>query len=157
MLEFMKSIIDTFGSAIIVPIIIFIIAKTFKVNTKKSFLSAVYAGVALQGFSLLLNSFTPIITPVINQMVSASNVNLPVFDVGWQATSLVAFSTSAGMIYLGLGIALQTILFLIRWTNIFQPSDLWNNYSYMVWGAMVIGVTGSFTLGIACMILLNLY
>lgn len=90
-------------------------------------------------------------------MVSASNVNLPVFDVGWQATSLVAFSTSAGMIYLGLGIALQTILFLIKWTNIFQPSDLWNNYSYMVWGAMVIGVTGSFTLGIACMILLNLY
>ena len=157
MLEFMKSIIDTFGSAIIVPIIIFIIAKIFKVNTKKSFLSAVYAGVALQGFSLLLNSFTPIITPVINQMVSASNVNLPVFDVGWQATSLVAFSTSAGMIYLGLGIALQTILFLIKWTNIFQPSDLWNNYSYMVWGAMVIGVTGSFTLGIACMILLNLY
>lgn len=157
MLEFMKSIIDTFGLAIIVPIIIFIIAKIFKVNTKKSFLSAVYAGVALQGFSLLLNSFTPIITPVINQMVSASNVNLPVFDVGWQATSLVAFSTSAGMIYLGLGIALQTILFLIKWTNIFQPSDLWNNYSYMVWGAMVIGVTGSFTLGIACMILLNLY
>ncbi|MDQ0203581.1 PTS galactitol transporter subunit IIC [Pectinatus haikarae] len=156
-LVFMKSIIDTFGSAIIVPVIIFIIAKIFKVSTQKSFLSAVYAGVGLQGFTLLLNSFTPIITPVINQMVNSSGVHLPVFDVGWQATALVAFSTSAGMIYLGLGIALQTILFLIKWTKIFQPSDLWNNYSYMVWGAMVIGVTGSFTLGIACMVLLNLY
>ncbi|MCC0628053.1 PTS galactitol transporter subunit IIC [Clostridioides sp. ES-S-0108-01] len=157
MLEFMKSIIDTFGSAIIVPIIIFIIAKIFKVTTKKSFLSAVYAGVALQGFTLILNSFTPIITPVINRMVDSTGVNLPVFDVGWQATSLVAFSTSAGMIYLGLGILLQTILFLIKWTDVFQPSDLWNNYSYMVWGAMVIGVTGNFPLGIACMVLLNLY
>ena len=157
MLAFMKSIIDTFGSAIIVPFIIFIIAKIFKVTTKKSFLSAVYAGVALQGFTLILNSFTPIITPVINQMVESSGVQLPVFDVGWQATSLVAFSTSAGMVYLGLGIALQTVLFLIKWTDIFQPSDLWNNYSYMVWGAMVIGVTGSFALGIACMVLLNLY
>ncbi|HGS8897004.1 TPA: PTS galactitol transporter subunit IIC [Clostridioides difficile] len=157
MLEFMKSIIDTFGSAIIVPIIIFIIAKIFKVTTKKSFLSAVYAGVALQGFTLILNSFTPIITPVINRMVESTGVNLPVFDVGWQATSLVAFSTSAGMIYLGLGILLQTILFLIKWTDVFQPSDLWNNYSYMVWGAMVIGVTGNFPLGIACMVLLNLY
>ncbi|HCQ5683275.1 TPA: PTS galactitol transporter subunit IIC [Clostridioides difficile] len=157
MLEFMKSIIDTFGSAIIVPIIIFIIAKIFKVTTKKSFLSAVYAGVALQGFTLILNSFTPIITPVINRMVESTGVNLPVFDVGWQATSLVAFSTSAGMIYLGLGILLQTILFLIKWTDVFQPSDLWNNYSYMVWGAMVIGVTGKFPLGIACMVLLNLY
>lgn len=157
MLEFMKSIIDTFGSAIIVPIIIFIIAKIFKVTTKKSFLSAVYAGVALQGFTLILNSFTPVITPVINRMVESTGVNLPVFDVGWQATSLVAFSTSAGMIYLGLGILLQTILFLIKWTDVFQPSDLWNNYSYMVWGAMVIGVTGNFPLGIACMVLLNLY
>lgn len=157
MLEIMKSVIDTFGSAIVVPFIIFIIAKIFKVTTKKAFLSAVYAGVALQGFTLILNSFTPIITPVINQMVESSGVNLPVFDVGWQATSLVAFSTSAGMIYLGLGIALQTILFLIKWTDIFQPSDLWNNYSYMVWGAMVIGVTGNFALGIACMVLLNLY
>lgn len=157
MLDLLKSIIDTFGSAIIVPFIIFIIAKIFKVTTKKAFLSAVYAGVALQGFTLILNSFTPIITPVINQMVETSGVNLPVFDVGWQATSLVAFSSSAGMIYLALGIALQTVLFLIKWTDIFQPSDLWNNYSYMVWGAMVIGVTGSFVLGIACMILLNLY
>ncbi|EQI59221.1 PTS system sugar-specific permease component family protein [Clostridioides difficile Y307] len=157
MLEFMKSIIDTFGSAIIVPIIIFIIAKIFKVTTKKSFLSAVYAGVALQGFTLILNSFTPVITPVINRMVESTGVNLPVFDVGWQATSLVAFSTSPGMIYLGLGILLQTILFLIKWTDVFQPSDLWNNYSYMVWGAMVIGVTGNFPLGIACMVLLNLY
>lgn len=157
MLEFMKSIIDTFGSAIIVPIIIFIIAKIFKVTTKKSFLSAVYAGVALQGFTLILNSFTPIITPVINRMVEGTGVNLPVFDVGWQATSLVAFSTSAGMIYLGLGILLQTILFLVKWTDVFQPSDLWNNYSYMVWGAMVIGVTGNFPLGIGCMVLLNLY
>ncbi len=157
MLDLLKSIIDTFGSAIIVPFIIFIIAKIFKVTTKKAFLSAVYAGVALQGFTLILNSFTPIITPVINQMVETSGVNLPVFDVGWQATSLVAFSSSAGMIYLALGIALQTVLFLIKWTDIFQPSDLWNNYSYMVWGAMVIGATGSFVLGIACMILLNLY
>ncbi len=157
MLDLLKSIIDTFGSAIIVPFIIFIIAKIFKVTTKKAFLSAVYAGVALQGFTLILNSFTPIITPVINQMVETSGVNLPVFDVGWQATSLVAFSSSAGMIYLALGIALQTVLFLIKWTDIFQPSDLWNNYSYMVWGAMVIGATGNFILGIACMVLLNLY
>ncbi|MBU2700184.1 PTS system galactitol-specific IIC component [Sporomusaceae bacterium BoRhaA] len=157
MLELMKGIIDSFGASIIVPIIIFIIAKAFRVETRKSFLSAVYAGVGLQGFVLLLNSFTPIITPVINHMVQSTGVNLPVFDVGWQATSLVAFSTSAGMIYLGLGIALQTLLFLVKWTDVFQPSDLWNNYSYMVWGAMVIGVTGNFVLGIACMVVLNLY
>lgn len=75
MLAFLKSIIDTFGSAIIVPFIIFVIAKVFRISTKKSFLSAIYAGVALQGFSLILNSFTPIVTPVINRMVESTGVN----------------------------------------------------------------------------------
>lgn len=157
----LKAIIDNFGSAIIVPFIIFIIALIFKVKVQKAFLSALYAGVSLMGFTLVLGSFTPIITPMVQSMSETmsgiTGVTLNTFDVGWQATSVVAFATSAGMIYLGLGIALQTVLFLVKWTNIFQPSDLWNNYSYIVWGAMVIFATGSFPLGIACMILLNLY
>ena len=156
-MDILKEIIDSLGAAVVVPIVIFIIAKVFKVTTKKSFLAAMYAGVGLAGFMLLINAFTPIISPVIQRMVNNTGVNLPVFDVGWQATALVAYSTDAGLIYLGIGIVLQTVLFLIKWTDVFQPSDLWNNYSYMVWGAMVTTVTGSFALGISCMILMNLY
>lgn len=160
-LVFLKSMIDNFGAAIIVPIIIGLIALFFRVKWQKAFLSALYAAVSLEGISLMVGAFTPIITPLVKNMsqvmVGLTGVKLNVFDVGWQATSLVAFSTSAGMIYLGLGIVLQTVLFLVKWTKCFQPSDLWNNYSYMVWGAMVIAVTGSFPLGIACMVLCNLY
>lgn len=160
-LEFLKAIIDNFGSAIVVPFIIFIIALIFRVKPAKAFLSALYAGVSLEGFSLIIGAYTPIITPLVQNMSkvmsNVTGVELNTFDVGWQATSVVAFATSAGMIYLGLGIALQTVLFLVKWTNIFQPSDLWNNYSYIVWGAMVIFKTHNFALGIACMILLNLY
>lgn len=140
-LEFLKAIIDNFGSAIVVPFIIFIIALIFRVKPAKAFLSALYAGVSLEGFSLIIGAYTPIITPLVQNMSkvmsNVTGVELNTFDVGWQATSVVAFATSAGMIYLGLGIALQTLLFLVKWTNIFQPSDLWNNYSYIVWGAMV--------------------
>ena len=160
-LEALKAVIDNFGSAIVVPFIIFIIALIFRVKPAKAFLSALYAGVSLEGFSLIIGAYTPIITPLVQNMSDVmsniTGVHLNTFDVGWQATSVVAFATSAGMIYLGLGIALQTILFLVKWTNIFQPSDLWNNYSYIVWGAMVIFKTHNFALGIACMILLNLY
>lgn len=160
-LEFLKSMIDNFGAPVIVPIIIGIIALILRVKPQKAFLSGLYAAVSLEGISLMLGSFTPIISPLVqnmgNVMVHVTGVKLNVFDVGWQAASLVAFSTSAGMIYLGLGILIQTILFLVKWTKCFQASDLWNNYSYMVWGAMVIYVTGSYPLGIACMVLLNLY
>ena len=160
-LELLKAIIDNFGSAIIVPFIIFIIAIIMKVKPAKAFLSALYAGVALEGFTLIIGAYTPIVTPLVQNMsdvmAGITGVQLNTFDVGWQATSVVAFATSAGMIYLGLGIALQTILFVVKWTNIFQPSDLWNNYSYIVWGAMVIYSTNNFVLGIACMVVLNLY
>ena len=49
-LEFLKSMIDNFGAAIIVPVIIGIIALFFRVKPQKAFLSALYAGVSLEVF-----------------------------------------------------------------------------------------------------------
>ncbi|UFJ39865.1 PTS galactitol transporter subunit IIC [Brevibacillus humidisoli] len=156
-LETLKQIFDTFGAQIFVPFIIFIVALFLKVQVKKAFFAALYAGIGLQGFTLLLNAFIPVIMPVVQQMVESTGVKLPVFDIGWQATAVVAYSTEVGMIFLGLGILLQIVLFLARWTNIFQPGDLWNNYSYMVWGSMIYLITDSMALAIGCMIVLNLY
>jgi PTS system galactitol-specific IIC component len=156
-LQALKEVFQTFGSPVFVPVIIFIIAKILKVTTKKAFFSALYAGVGLEGFTLLLNAFTPIITPVVKSMVENTGIQLPVFDVGWQATALVAYSTEAGMVFLGVGLLVQTVLFLSRWTSVFQPGDLWNNYSYMVWGSMVYMATKNMILSLGCMILLNMY
>lgn len=80
-------------------------------KTQKAFLSGLYAGVGLMGFTLILNSYTPIISKVVQQMVDQTGINLPAFDVGWQATALVAYSTEAGMIYLVIALVLQTVLF----------------------------------------------
>ena len=67
-LEFLKSMIDNFGAAIIVPVIIGIIALFFRVKPQKAFLSALYAGVSLEGISLMVGAFTPIITPLVWRM-----------------------------------------------------------------------------------------
>lgn len=157
MLTTVKLVFDTFGANVFVPVILFFIALILKVKTQKAFLSALYAGVGLTGFTLLLNSYTPIISKVIKKMVSDTGVNLPVFDIGWQGASLVAYSTQAGMIFLVVAFILQTVLFLIRWTDVFQPSDLWNNYSYMVWGSMCFYVTKNMWLSLLLMCLLNMY
>ena len=44
-------------------------------------------------------------------MVDNTGVNLPVLDIGWQATSVVAYSTKVGMIFVGIALLIQTILF----------------------------------------------
>ncbi|EGF47269.1 phosphoenolpyruvate-dependent sugar phosphotransferase system EIIC, probable galactitol specific [Lacticaseibacillus rhamnosus MTCC 5462] len=66
MLTAVKLIFDTFGANVFVPVILFFIALILKVKNK-SLLSALYAGVGLTGFTLLLNSYTPIISKVIKR------------------------------------------------------------------------------------------
>jgi len=157
MLETLQAIFSSFGAPVLVPVMIGIIAFALKVPAKKALMAALYAGIGLQGFMLVLNSFTPIISPVVKNMVEITGLNLPAFDVGWQATSIVAFSTHPGMLFLAVGLVLQTVLFLVKWTDVFQPSDLWNNYSYAIWGSMVYIVTDNMMLAMGCMILLNMY
>ncbi|MCY3025280.1 PTS galactitol transporter subunit IIC [Aerococcus loyolae] len=157
MLEALKTVFDTFGASVFVPVMLFLVAKALKISNSKAFSSALYAGVGLTGFTLILNSYTPIISEVVQQMIDQTGINLPAFDVGWQATSIVAYATDIGMLYIVIALVLQTGLFFLKWTDVFQPSDLWNNYSYMLWGSMVYLQTGNIWLGLGVMILLNLY
>lgn len=157
MLEVLQNVLNSFGAAVVVPIMLFIVALFLKVSPKKAFQSALNAGVGLTGFNLIINSFVPIITPVINNMVEQTGINLPILDTGWQATSVIAYSTQVGVIFLVVGLVLQVGLFLLKWTDVFMPSDMWNNYSFMVWGSMLYLITNNMVLAMACMIVQNLY
>jgi PTS system galactitol-specific IIC component len=155
--ELLQNILSSFGAAVVVPVMLFIVALFLKVKPKKAFQSALNAGIGLTGFNLIVNSFVPIVTPVINNMVEQTGVKLPVFDTGWQATSVIAYSTQVGVVFLVVGLVLQVALFLLRWTDVFMPSDMWNNYSFMVWGSMIYLITSNMALAMACMIVQNLY
>jgi len=131
--------------------IMFVINLAFKVKPKKAFISALSAGVGLQGFNLVIGAYGPIIEPIITRMVETSGVNLPVYDAGWPNTSVVAYSTQAGMVFVVIAILLQVGLFLSRYTTVFQAGDLWNNYSYFCWGSMLYVLTGNMFLAICLM------
>jgi len=151
------NVFSTLGAAVFVPIMLFIIAKFMGVNNKKAFNSALLCAVGLTGFNLVIGSYTGIIAPVVNQMVINAGVDLPVLDVGWQATSVIAYSTKAGLIFIGIAIILQIALFLVKWTDVFMASDLWNNYSFMVWGSMLYALTLNMWLAMGLMIVQLLY
>jgi PTS system galactitol-specific IIC component len=90
-------------------------------------------------------------------MVKETGINLPVVDMGWQVTAIVAYSTKPGMIYLALGLIFQLIMFLTGWTNVFQPSGMWDLYSYALWGSLVYLATNNMALSIVFMLVLNLW
>lgn len=153
----LSDIFSTLGAAVFVPLMIYIIAKFMGVNNKKAFTSALLCAVGLTGFNLVIGSYGGVISPVVNQMVENAGVDLPVLDTGWQSTSVIAYSTKIGLIFIGVAIALQIILFFVKWTNVFMASDLWNNYSFMVWGSMLYILTQNIWLSLALMVVQNLY
>ena len=134
---------STFGSPIIISIILFFICLAFKVKAKNSFVSVLYAAIGLMGFTWVINEYVPVVVPVVMNMVKDTGVNLPGVDVGWAAIALVAYSAEAGMIYLILGTIFQLILFLTKFTNVFQPSGVWDQYQYAVCGGRCTCVEGS--------------
>jgi len=156
-IDFLDSVFSAFGAAVFVPIMIFIVGKFMGVETKKAFNSALLCAVGLTGFNLVIGSYGGIIAPVVTHMVENTGVQLEVLDTGWQSTAVIAYSTRVGLIFLGVAIALQIGLFFVRWTDVFMASDLWNNYSFMVWGSLLFALTGNLWMAMLLMIVQLLY
>ena len=157
MLEALQKFFDVFGAAIVVPVMIFIVSLFLKVSPKRAFFSALRAGVGLTGFGWVISAFTPLVTKYIQQMVDTAGLNLPIVDIGWQTGSLTAFSSSIGLSFFVFGLLIELLLFLFGITRVFVPSNLWNNFGYMIWGTMAYAATGNFTLSFAFMVFVLLY
>lgn len=156
MFETLKLIFDTFGKELMVPVMIFIICKIFKTPTKKAFSSAVLVGVGLKGMTFITTEFGAILSPLVQQLVEATGLDLKALDIGWQAVASVAYSTDIGMMFIGVGLLFQIILWLVKWTDIFMPSDLWNNYSIIVWGSMLYQLKHNLALAFILMLFVNM-
>ena len=152
----LKSIFDTFGNYITVPVMLFFIALIFKAPAKKAFVSAALAGIGLKGMAFITSAFGSVLSPLVQQLVDSTGINLPALDVGWQAVASVAYSTEIGLMFIGIGLVFQVLLYLIKWTDIFMPSDLWNNYSIIVWGSMYYQLTGNLVMAFVLMLFINM-
>lgn len=160
MAQFFQSVGDvlsTLGSSFCVPVMLFIIALFMGCKGQKAFRAALLCAAGLTGFSLVINSYSGIIAPVVQSMVDSTGVKLSCLDVGWQAFSVIAYGTQVGLIWIGICIILQIVLFLCKFTDVFMASDLWNNYSFMIWGSLVYFHTKSFAFALICMLVQLLY
>ena len=121
MFDTLKLVFDTFGKDLMVPVMIFIICMIFKAPAKKAFSSAVLVGVGLKGMTFITTEFGAVLSPLVQQLIATTGLNLKALDIGWQAVASVAYSTDIGMMFIGVGLLFQIILWLVKWTDIFMP------------------------------------
>lgn len=157
MLNAVSDMFQTFGATVVVPLIIFIIALCLRVKPRTAMMSAFYAGVGLTGFSWIISEFTPVVTKVVRQMVNNTGIKLPVVDIGWQAGSLAAFGSTVGLSFFVFGLLAELLLFILGVTKVFLPSNIWNNYGYMIWGTLAFYVTHNYWLSMGLEFFMLLY
>lgn len=152
-LNLVKEIFTTLGPSVVVPVMIFLISVILGVQVKRAIMSGLYAGIGLTGFPWVIGSFAGLV----EKLVKGMDLNLEVMDMGWQVGATMSFSTQIGLSFFVIGLAIELILFLVGITRVFVPSNLWNNFGYMIWGAMAYQHTKNFWLSFAFMIFMLLY
>lgn len=154
--EVFNHIMNLFGAPIIVPIIVLIISIVMGVNWKKALNGSLYMAVGLVLFNAVLGILLGSITPYINQMAANVGISLPYVDVGWQGAAAIVYSNRLGYIYLVLGLGVNLLMFGLKLTDTFQPTDIWNYYQFVFWAVIVQVVSGSFWIGLAAAVFMNL-
>jgi PTS system galactitol-specific IIC component len=154
--EILKLVMDVFGAAIIVPIVVFILSLCLKVEVKKALRGAIFMGIGLTAFNIILGVLVGSIAPLITEMVNNTGINLPIIDIGWPAGAAIVYANQLGMIYLVLGVGFNLVLFQTKVTDTFEPTDIWNFYYFVIWAMLVQFVTGSFAFAVFAAMFMNM-
>lgn len=155
-IQIFKLVMDTFGAAIIVPIVVFILSLFLGVEAKKALRGALFMGIGLTAFNIILGVLVGGIAPLINEMVQNTGINLPILDIGWPAGAAIVYANKLGMLYLVVGVGFNLLLFLTKVTDTFEPTDIWNYYYFVIWAMLVQFVTGNFILALIAAMFMNM-
>jgi len=138
----LNDIMSSLGSAIVLPIFIFIFALCLKVKPGTAFKSAIFIGIGLIGIGMVLDYFTVQVTDVVNNMVETTNINLPFLDVSWGVAATVAYSTSVGLLIIPFCLAVNVVVLLLKGTDTLDI-DIWNYWHFALVGGLVYYASGS--------------
>lgn len=111
----------------------------------------------MTGFSWIINQFTPIVIKIVYKMVNNTGIKSPIVDIGWEAGAVASFGSAIGLTFFIFGLLVEIILFATRITKVFMPSNLWNNFVFMLWGSLAFYVTHDWWLSLGLSFFMLLY
>ena len=146
--EVLKSLVDTLGATVLLPVFIFIFALVLGTKVGRAFRSAVTIGVAFIGINLVIGLMWGSLSGVSQALVTNANIQRDIVDVGWPAAAAVAFATDVGLWVIPIALLVNVILLLTKVTKTLNV-DVWNFWHYAFAGSLVAAVTGNLVMGLA--------
>ena len=144
----LKSLVDTLGSTVLLPVFIFLFAVILGAKVGRAFRAAVTIGVAFIGINLVIGLMWGSLAEVSQAMVTNAGISRDIVDVGWPAAAAVAFATDVGLWVIPIGLVVNFALLFTGVTKTLNV-DLWNFWHYALIGSLVAAVSGNLVLGMA--------
>lgn len=139
--DFVQAFLDL-GATVILPVVIFLLGLFFGQKAGKAFRSGLTIGVAFVGIFLVIDLLVDNLGPAAQGMVERLGVSLTVIDVGWPATSSIAWASSVAAFIIPLGLIVNVVMLLTKTTKTMNV-DIWNFWHYTFMAAMVYAISGS--------------
>lgn len=134
--DFVRGFLDL-GATVILPVVIFLLGLFFRQKIGAAFRSGLTIGVAFVGIFLVIDLLVKNLGPAAQAMVKNLGVSLNVIDVGWPATSSIAWASSVAAFIIPLGIIVNVVLLVTKVTKTMNV-DIWNFWHYTFTAAWFI-------------------
>lgn len=142
-----KMFFDTFGSTIMLPIIIIILALALGAKFGRAFRAGITVGIAFIGIGLIVDLMWVNLTGVGQALVTNLNIQRDVYDVGWPAAASIAFGTQVGLAVIPIALLVNVVLLLTKVTKTLNV-DVWNFWHFAFLGSLVSIATDSLLWGL---------
>jgi len=146
-LSAIKTLFDTLGATVMLPIIIFLLALILGAKPGRAFRAAVTIGVAFVGINLVIGLMWSNLTEVAQAIVKNTGVTRDVVDVGWPSAAAIAFGSSVGLWVIPLTIVVNLVLLALRLTRTLDV-DVWNYWHFAFIGSLIVAATNNLLYGL---------
>ncbi|WP_299024174.1 PTS transporter subunit IIC [uncultured Thermanaerothrix sp.] len=146
-LSAIKTLFDTLGATVMLPIIIFLLALILGAKPGRAFRAAVTIGVAFVGINLVIGLMWTNLTAVAQAIVKNTGVTRDVVDVGWPSAAAIAFGSSVGLWVIPLTLVVNLVLLTLRLTRTLNV-DVWNYWHFAFIGSLIVAGTGNLLYGL---------
>src|SRR5690625_6230360 len=114
--DFLQAFLDL-GATVILPVAIFLLGLFFGQKPGKAFRSGLTLGVAFVGIFLVIDLLVDNLGPAAQGMVEQLGVRVTVIDVGWPATSSIAWASVVAAFIIPLGLIVNVVMLLTKTTK----------------------------------------
>lgn len=139
------------GATVLVPILLIVFALVLGTKPSKAIKSGITIGIGFIGLGLVIGLLVSSLGEAAQSMIENFGLNLNTIDVGWPATSAIAYSTALGSLAIPIGIIVNIILLVFGLTKTLDI-DLWNFWHGAFIGSIIFATTDNFVLGIMAIV-----